>query len=364
MDLEFDHPPASVNSKTIKKIQKVNKEVPHANRYSQAGSVRGTRDLIRDIKKPKLWRWSGCRCHCITEDEARSNQDLMYVRRKPWRDSCLDGDSWYCNEAPGLKPGKCFLGATGWLLSCHMAYIEGVEVLYGTNTLHLSRPILLRRMTELFLPQRLHSIQFIELIWDVGQRKSPGVELEVKLSPTRDVITELVRIVPNAFPNLQKAHITLLNCYSIDDINEDPNPFARAAEADILVPIDNMVRKLPLLRDMYVGLPESVVQLRSVAQDEMDFSMDIFDRAWRSVVPASNPSFDTANSINHPQPIGADTAGYWLIMAQEDIVNPMRGLGCCMGEPPAVDPMWTPSFGRDAEVGAVIPGSSILWVYR
>ncbi|KAI5456003.1 hypothetical protein BGZ63DRAFT_98514 [Mariannaea sp. PMI_226] len=376
MDLEFDHPLASAQSKSIKEVKKFYKRsyrykgthgVPHANRYCHVERGRITRNLIRDNKKPKSWHWSGCRCHRETEGYARGGQDLKNSAFLPWYDLCLAGYADMCEEVPGLMPGKCFLGALGWLLSCHMAYIEGIEVLYGTNTLHLSRPILLRQMTELFLPQRLHSIQSIELIWNVDQWKSRGTELEVSLSPARDVVAELVRIVPDAFPNLQKARIGLVGCYYLGG---DPNVLARAAEADILLPIDDMVRKLPLLRDMYLGLPNSVVQLRLEAGYAMGIKGDWylgprydFHRVWRSVAPAVNPSSDNPNSLDDLNATGADTMGYWLTTSEEDIYLPEKYLTPCFGT--KLDELaWRPTFAPDTQVGEVIPGSTISWVNR
>ncbi|KFY34296.1 hypothetical protein V494_06894 [Pseudogymnoascus sp. VKM F-4513 (FW-928)] len=53
----------------------------------------------------------------------------------------------------------------GWLLSCKQAYVEGIDVLYRTNTIHISSPVLMRSIQDVLSGHRLESIACLELVW-------------------------------------------------------------------------------------------------------------------------------------------------------------------------------------------------------
>ncbi|MBE3041284.1 hypothetical protein IMZ48_01595 [Candidatus Bathyarchaeota archaeon] len=67
---------------------------------------------------------------------------------------------------PTLRPR--FVGVLGWLLTCRGAYLDTVDVLYGHNTLHISRMYMFLGFPRLFMPDRLSAIRQVELLWDFG----------------------------------------------------------------------------------------------------------------------------------------------------------------------------------------------------
>ena len=46
------------------------------------------------------------------------------------------------------------------------SYVEGLDVLYHTNTIHIDSLFLTYHLSELILPQRLTSITALEFVWD------------------------------------------------------------------------------------------------------------------------------------------------------------------------------------------------------
>src|SRR4051812_41452267 len=56
----------------------------------------------------------------------------------PVHDHCNSNTMYVqCPHWPGAAPGRCFIGAMGWLQACRAAYVEGMDVLYGTCNFHI-----------------------------------------------------------------------------------------------------------------------------------------------------------------------------------------------------------------------------------
>lgn len=51
------------------------------------------------------------------------------------------------------------------MINLSSSYIEGIDVLYSTNTLRLRHTMLMRKLPELLLPQRLSSVTSLDMIW-------------------------------------------------------------------------------------------------------------------------------------------------------------------------------------------------------
>ncbi|KAK4452189.1 hypothetical protein QBC34DRAFT_41774 [Podospora aff. communis PSN243] len=120
------------------------------------------------------WRWWGSECH--------RNIPPWYTLRQhhylyPMHDECIRGIGEFCFLWRGLggdgtKKGRCGVGAMGWLRACRQAYVEGVEVLYATNTLFLERAAmdafcLGGGAGELIPPGRLAAVRALEIRWEV-----------------------------------------------------------------------------------------------------------------------------------------------------------------------------------------------------
>jgi hypothetical protein len=80
----------------------------------------------------------------------------------------------FSTYGPWVKKGKCGIGAMGWLLAYRQAYMEGVDILYSTNSLFIGSPAILDGMlshssqirNHLLLPERLASITSLVFMWD------------------------------------------------------------------------------------------------------------------------------------------------------------------------------------------------------
>lgn len=112
--------------------------------------------------------WYGCVCHRTEPEDA----PLSLGRTRSWPvkprtfflDGCLKGEGT-CSEWPGTWPSKCHIGVTGWLRTCRQAYVEGVEVLYRTNTIQMASIPLLRGLHDIFPSTTLSLLTSLELLW-------------------------------------------------------------------------------------------------------------------------------------------------------------------------------------------------------
>ncbi|KAI8185026.1 hypothetical protein K4K48_009923 [Colletotrichum sp. SAR 10_66] len=134
----------------------------------------------------------------------------------------------------------CAVGALGWLRACRQAYVEGVEVLYATNTFFIQSRDLLDALLcppddgrRLFLPHRLAQIRSLELRCKFllfGDFALPFI--------ARASDKEIMRLLPDLaglavpFPNLRSLVVTFPN---ILDNERHADPDARLPEIDRLL---------------------------------------------------------------------------------------------------------------------------------
>ncbi|KAH6889136.1 hypothetical protein B0T10DRAFT_47503 [Thelonectria olida] len=159
MDLRFDHPFNLVEKRPYPAW------AIHARIHSQTIA---DNSHLRDSQEMG-WRWFGCVCHRYpprgTYLSLGRRRNLPWGHfREPDIDLCLKG-SGLCNEWPGEWPLKCQIGIMGWLLSCRNAYVEGIDILYSTNTIHIASPVLLRSIQDIIPQPRLSEMTSLELVW-------------------------------------------------------------------------------------------------------------------------------------------------------------------------------------------------------
>ena len=93
-------------------------------------------------------------------------------------------------------------------------YTEAVEVLYGTNTFHISNnPTLLRLLPELLLPQRREAIRSVELKYDFFRIYSPidppmTAAAQEACHARLKAFCSMIDAVPKAFPCLRQLHVS------------------------------------------------------------------------------------------------------------------------------------------------------------
>ncbi|CAH0050931.1 unnamed protein product, partial [Clonostachys solani] len=121
------------------------------------------------------WQWYGCVCHRSGPEEmtlslGRFRSSPGIDRRRFTWTACLEGGG-VCQAWPGNQPDKCRLECLGWLLTSKQAYIEGMEVIYGTNTINFSSSEIMLSSPSILPPNILRSIRSLELAIDT--QRSP-----------------------------------------------------------------------------------------------------------------------------------------------------------------------------------------------
>jgi hypothetical protein len=168
----------------------------------------------------------------------------------------------YLQESVSVQASSVWL--KGRLLTYNVSrYIEGFEVLYRTNTFHISAPFLIRRIPDL-LPERvLRNITSLEVAWPADLRMYEGFRSRrIRGRPRLSFDEE------PAMPSL--AHLRI--CYNLDLPVGSVNPammlptFARyddqpetldyALQWHFLHPVVGVIEKIcPKTTDVTVSLP-------------------------------------------------------------------------------------------------------------
>ena len=160
-----------------------------------------------------LW---GCVCGRTTSSQGFYYAGFRLHLDQPTEDTCGGPHaSWwkdYFPEAvPEAVPNPCTIGALGWLLSCRRAYAEGVDVLYGTNTLHIRRTYLCRYLSDWLALAIMHAITSVELIWNIHPFGEPLPGCEYRFPPGAGMsgFQTLLEMLPDTLPNLRYLYLSL-----------------------------------------------------------------------------------------------------------------------------------------------------------
>ncbi|KAK4506412.1 hypothetical protein PRZ48_000142 [Zasmidium cellare] len=221
---------------------------------------------------------------------------------------------------PGVFADSCFLvstsdpgwpevflamirvGALGWLQSCRRAYIEGIDILYSTNTFHITSPHLSTRLPSYILPQRLSRIRKVDFAWEWG-----------RLDPQRDEYTferrlaSLLEKLPSELPRLTSLKIALQNSlYPYARLHNSSTDAEWEAYGSwivqkVLEPLDRLVTAMPTLEVCEVYFTTSV---------HWNLSKELGERGarfWRGV--------------------GDGERGYWVCEGRDDSPRMVCGMG-------------------------------------
>ncbi|KAF0321202.1 RES domain-containing protein [Colletotrichum asianum] len=201
------------------------------------------------------WRWYGCVCHRVIPRGSPMDRLIRARGRDPYawphRDGCLEGDAMLCEMWPrgpavdGMAfPERgtcdCEVGALGWLGACRQAYVEGVEMLYATNTFFIQSRDLLEVLIfppddgrRLLLPHRLAQIRSLELRCEFllfGDFTLPFIARASDKDRMR-LLPDLAGLVVS-FPNLRSLIVTFPK---ILDNERHADPGARLPDVDRLL---------------------------------------------------------------------------------------------------------------------------------
>ncbi|WJG36177.1 uncharacterized protein FOBCDRAFT_206778 [Fusarium oxysporum Fo47] len=163
------------------------------------------RNLGVDRSQPERWQWKGCICHRLPPPQYCRDKTVPDWEQ-PADDFCCEVESHHCElwvKTVG-DPKCCFIGVMGWLLTCRQAYIEGTEVLYGTNTVHISSKPLLTNLSRLIPPRSLSLISSLEVVFWLETYEQQG-----KAFPNLQQLEKDLLILDTHFPSLLGLHLGL-----------------------------------------------------------------------------------------------------------------------------------------------------------
>ncbi|KAI1453527.1 hypothetical protein F4805DRAFT_461629 [Annulohypoxylon moriforme] len=303
LDLVFSHPPFFLSAE----------EQVRRRHVSHCGIDVGPRKFHkRDTARPKAWRWFSCVCHrdfewCVRE-RARGSKETAVLMAEPHYDTCLVGTAAYCDSWRGETPGKCFVGVMGWLLACRQAYVEGIDVLYSTNSFHISNSDMMYTLPNLLRAQHRAMIKSVELIWRLSpeSRESGLSELDA-----------LLQKVPEAFPHLKSLYLYPAGIWNLPVSPPDD----RMVEfgTDILELIDGMVEKFgSQLQVCDVTIPFRKFHSNWVSGIGKGYKYEhsgptrLSSRIWRPLAPVQQDN----------ESGGPVESGYWIREGPDDVPYP------------------------------------------
>lgn len=202
------------------------------------------------------------------------------------------------------------------------SYAEGIDVLYATNTIHMTGNALLQRLQE--AQQEVQYEPGVHMAADVLPRQQPNVLLSKRLGSITSVrirwtyhpfeepyepsfygetgFKNFLMDLPRMFPHLKKLYLTLDGMKPRSPVEH--GRLIEVIESDILVPVDGMVRQLgPQIQKCYVGISAFLYaamkhdrtnpnQQRST-QERYDWS-----RTWRELPASDSTSLQQAAHLN------------------------------------------------------------------
>ena len=216
--------------------------------------------LLRDkhrhqhTNKPRRWEWWGCVCHRSMRSW-KTPADVLPWMDPPSEDSCRNPyQEQYCTYLPAKIPCTCNIGALGWLLTCRQAYVEGIDVLYGTNTLHINKTYLCRSLPDLFPSTILRKIRAVELLWALNPWDKAGKEDKFPPDPNMVEFEAMLDALPATLPNLKHLYLSLHGDLMPPGASINSQKLTDCTQS-LLRLVDAMVSRFDKLEEGRVALP-------------------------------------------------------------------------------------------------------------
>jgi uncharacterized membrane protein len=132
-----------------------------------------------------------------------------------------------------------------------------VEVLYGTNRIHITGTYLCRHLPDVVPPQRLASVAKVELVWDLrlwgAANGVQGVAEDQPADGGPEGYRAAAAVLQKVFPGLRSLHLA---------ITGPPIGYGKPEKIDLvellLQPLDNVVRSMSVLQECRVSVPKSI----------------------------------------------------------------------------------------------------------
>ncbi|KAF4434557.1 hypothetical protein FACUT_7858 [Fusarium acutatum] len=225
---------------------------------------------------------------------------------QPCDDECVYG--WngrngfhpQCEHWPGHLQEKCFIGATGWLLSCKQA-----------------KQAMIMNMHGFFQQQRLNAITSVEIVWEFTPWIMPDIEDQSRSVPLLSDIEsfrQFLKAIPNLFLNIKKLYVSLQGdmipkSYGQLRGTDKYSTKERIAlvERNIIWKVDQMVPCLKPHVDFSIAYPTSTYAVqRSLA----------LRRGW-----TVKQRHETGEVERHWRPLAKckPRTGYWVCLGDKDV---------------------------------------------
>ncbi len=200
-----------------------------------------------------------------------------------------------------------------WTDTRRDSYLEGIDILYGTNTIHTASKALILDIDRLLLPQRVTAITSLEMLWDFGSHPPWADSFPSKTKELMQEFEDMLRTVLSSFRGLKTLYI------SVQWTGRDPvvahsrqmgsSGSEDAVERLLMRRVDGMVRQLPArVADFALAVPSSIyMEQCNVARETPGRPVEHvsdgarYERFWR------------------PVDKGVAHAGYWVRLGQRDL---------------------------------------------
>ncbi|KIH92457.1 hypothetical protein SPBR_02798 [Sporothrix brasiliensis 5110] len=215
------------------------------------------------------WQWWSCVCHRNLPKEHNAPPQPL------GEDGCLRGKNTMCFLYAGQTPGKCLIGASGWLRTCRQAYAEGIQVLYGSNSIVLSRAKLIdallastdrlpsspsiQHVAAVVPTAHLDRILRLEIAWDWCLFARPVHSDEQTAARARvvDLLESLAHV--GAFPRL--VSLVLAFGDSLYQRSQPPDQHLDDVDTALLMPLGDLAtRRNNRLLQLTVELPTNTFE--------------------------------------------------------------------------------------------------------
>ncbi|KAK0612202.1 hypothetical protein B0T14DRAFT_572020 [Immersiella caudata] len=186
-----------------------------------------------------------------------------------------DADVWVFHPTrSSLKRDPSYLrGARGWLLSCRLGYIEAIEAIYATNTLHIRTRFVgagpARNIPERMLP----NVTSLEWVTCVFHRTASG---------DHENLPQVLRSLPLQFPNLRRLYFGMQ--WLAGNVDRGSHAMGRNRALrwydEALVLCDQLVKDFKGRLEMEVGICSQKVE-ESFTEDLANGRARIEAPGWR-----------------------------------------------------------------------------------